>query len=105
MYRNVGWSGGWFPGFGGFFTIGIFVAITVFIIALLRRGATKGSPEAFCPGCAGPIDRAYFRCPHCGETIRHNCPACSRVMEQGWAFCPYCSEPLSRKSDTETSLT
>ena len=82
--------GGWFM--PGFFMLIIF-AIIIWLVLRNRTGATQSTiPTASCPKCSGTIQASFFRCPHCGETIKHNCPNCSRVIEHDWTFCPYCNE-------------
>lgn len=83
-----GWHmGGWFM--PGFFMLIIFAAV---IWLLFRRQQAPAIPTLSCPKCSGGIHASYFRCPHCGDTLKHNCPNCSRVIEHDWTYCPYCNE-------------
>ena len=82
-----GWHMGWW------FMPGLF--ITVILIAawfFYRREQPQVVAIQKCPKCSGETQASYFRCPHCGESLRHNCPNCSRVMEHDWAYCPHCNE-------------
>lgn len=83
-----GWSlGPWFmPGFLLLAFIGILVWLSQ------RRQASNDGARLACPACSGAIQHTYFRCPHCGEGLKHHCPNCSKVMQQDWACCPYCRE-------------
>lgn len=86
-----GWHmGGWFM--SGFFILLIFAIVLWW---LFRHQQPQVVAPLSCPKCSGGIDTSYFRCPHCGETLKHNCPNCSRVIEQDWAYCPYCNEKQS----------
>lgn len=84
--------GGWHV--GGWFMLGFFILIFIAIIAwlLFRRQPSPVGTDLRCPKCSGGILASYFRCPYCGETLKHNCPNCSKVIEKGWAYCPYCNE-------------
>jgi len=73
----------------GFFIL-IFIAIIVWL--LFRRQPYPVGTALACPKCSGGILPSYFRCPHCGETLKHNCPNCSKVVEQNWSHCPYCDD-------------
>ena len=86
------WGGGHM---GGWFMPGFLILIIIAVVAwtLLKRQPTAVIPTLRCPNCSGSLQASYFRCPHCGETLKHNCPNCSRVMEHNWSYCPYCNEP------------
>lgn len=86
-----GWHmGGWFmPGL----LMVMFFAIVLWLF--FRRQPTPITPTLSCPKCSGSVHATYFRCPHCGETLKHNCPNCSRVIEHDWSYCPYCNENQS----------
>ena len=88
-----GWHmGGWFV--PGFFLLLVLITVWFFF----RRQQRQLIATDHCPKCSGEIQASYFRCPHCGETLKHNCPNCSRVMEHDWAYCPHCNE----KQETST---
>ena len=95
-----GWSG-WHM--GGWFMPGFFMLILLAVILWLvfRRQPQPAIPTLSCPKCSGGILASYFRCPHCGESLKHNCPNCSRIMEQEWTHCPYCNE---NQGATESSV-
>ena len=82
-----GWHMGWW------FMPGLFL---IFILIVIWFFYKREQPLAIatqkCPKCSGAIQESYFRCPHCGETLKHNCPNCSRVMEHDWTYCPHCNE-------------
>lgn len=106
MFCNgSGWSGGWFPWWGGegeIFVFGMLAVIALVLALLFARGRGKQvSGEALCPSCAGAIRSAYFRCPHCGKFLKSNCSGCSRVVEVAWSFCPFCSQALHQKPGNE----
>jgi RNA polymerase subunit RPABC4/transcription elongation factor Spt4 len=88
---GYGWSG-WHV--GGWFMPGFFMLILLAVLAwlLFHRQPQPAAPAASCPKCSNGILASYFRCPQCGETLKHNCPNCSRIIEQDWAYCPYCNE-------------
>lgn len=89
------------------FGFGLTGALTAIIFAAAisygyrRRNRSR---EKLCPTCNGVIQEAYFRCPHCGATLKHNCPVCSRVVEQIWRYCPFCNQPL-KPSGTDSFFT
>lgn len=84
--------GGW--SLGPWFMPGLLLLVFVGILVWLsqRRQTSTEIPRLACPACTGPIQNSYFRCPHCGEALKHHCPNCSKVMQQDWAYCPYCQE-------------
>lgn len=105
MFCGSGFTwGGWHM--GGWFMPGLFILIIfgVFAWFFLKRQPTAGTPTLSCPNCSGPLQANYFRCPHCGETLKHNCPNCSRVMEHNWSYCPYCNEPQSSNAAQQADL-
>jgi len=87
------WSG-WHM--GGLFMPGFFMVVVVAVILWLifrRQPAPAPTQQALsCPKCTGGVHASYFRCPHCGEALKHNCPNCSRIIEHDWSYCPYCNE-------------
>ena len=94
-----GWHmGGWFM--PGFFMV-IFVAAIIWLI--FRRQPTPAPHGLSCPKCSGAIHATYFRCPHCGDTLKHNCPNCSRIIEHDWSYCPYCNESQSTNAESTGS--
>jgi len=81
---------------GGWFIPGLF--LTIILIAVwffYKREQPQVVATGKCPKCSGETESSYFRCPHCGETLKHHCPNCSRVMEHDWAYCPHCNEKQS----------
>lgn len=68
-----------------------------------RRITARELLTKACPRCEGPVQEAYFRCPHCGDALKKNCPGCSRVVEQAWEYCPFCSETLKNKTKHPTT--
>ena len=96
-----GWHmGGWFM--PGFFMLLLFAVI---VWLLWRRQSAPVTPMLSCPKCSGNIHAAYFRCPHCGDSLKHNCPNCSRIIEHDWSYCPYCNEDQSStaKADNQNN--
>jgi len=81
---------------GGLFMPGFFMVVVVAVILWLifrRQPAPAPTQQALsCPKCTGGVHASYFRCPHCGEALKHNCPNCSRIIEHDWSYCPYCNE-------------
>jgi RNA polymerase subunit RPABC4/transcription elongation factor Spt4 len=81
---------------GGWFMPGFFMVVVVAVILWLifrRQPAPAPTQQALsCPKCTGGVHASYFRCPHCGEALKHNCPNCSRIIEHDWSYCPYCNE-------------
>ncbi len=105
MFCGSGFTwGGWHM--GGWFMPGLFILIIfgAFAWFFLKRQPTTTTPTLSCPNCSGTLQVNYFRCPHCGETLKHNCPNCSRVMEHNWSYCPYCNEPQSSNAAQQTDL-
>ena len=88
---------------GGWFMPGFFMLIILGLLVWLafRRQSATGPSILRCPQCSGEVQASYFRCPHCGVSLKHNCPQCSRIVERGWAFCPHCGES-SNKPDSIT---
>jgi hypothetical protein len=72
------------------FLLLVFIGILVWLPQ--RRQSSSDGASMKCPACSGGIQNTYFRCPHCGEGLKHHCPNCSKVMQQDWACCPYCRE-------------
>ncbi|NOY13081.1 MAG: zinc ribbon domain-containing protein, partial [Deltaproteobacteria bacterium] len=64
-----------------------------------RRNASREPAGGTCSRCGGKVQEVYFRCPHCGDTLKHNCPGCSRVVDQNWDFCPYCRTALKAAAE------
>jgi hypothetical protein len=94
MFCGSGFTwGGWHM--GGYFMPGLLILILfgAFAWFFLKRQQTVIVSTSSCPKCSGNLQASYFRCPHCGETLKHNCPNCSRVIEHNWSYCPYCNEP------------
>jgi hypothetical protein len=87
----------WLPGFG----LVILILGLVIIGLLVRNTRQTKIYDASCPHCSGGIQRVFFRCPHCGETLKSNCPGCSRVVESGWTCCPHCTETLTKQTVAE----
>ncbi|WP_020677996.1 double zinc ribbon domain-containing protein [Geopsychrobacter electrodiphilus] len=82
----------WLPGFGL-----VLLLLALVVIGLLVRQLRRPRVvDATCPKCSGAVRSVYFRCPHCGETLKNNCPACSRVVESGWVCCPHCTAALAK---------
>lgn len=98
MFCNYGFSwGGWH--FGGWFMPGLFILIIIAIIFWqMQKRPTVVAPHLSCPKCSGSVQASYFRCPHCGEALKHNCPNCSRIIEYDWQFCPYCNEHQTQQT-------
>jgi len=105
MYCAPGWSGGWHWGVGLFPGLLILTLLGFGIWLLVRRRPGSATVRGLCPHCSGEILPVFFRCPHCGETLKRNCPACSRVIEHGWTFCPYCSQSLKQQPEVEPAST
>lgn len=79
--------------FGGLFMPGFLILMVIaFLFWQLSRKQTTITHTLSCPKCSGGVQATYFRCPHCGETLKHNCPNCSRIIEHDWLYCPYCNE-------------
>jgi len=100
---GYGWHMG---GLGGWFMPGLFILILfgIFVWRLMRRQPTPFAPALSCPECAGGIQASFFRCPHCGKTLKHNCPNCSRIIEHGWSYCPFCSEVQSGETSSDNKV-
>jgi hypothetical protein len=87
----------WLPGIGV-----VLLILGLVIIGLLVRNTRRPKVnDASCPNCSGGIQNVFFRCPHCGETLKSNCPGCSRVVESGWVCCPHCAETLTKQTVAE----
>ena len=97
--------GGW--SLGPWFMPGLLLLVFVGLLFWLfqRRPTSPDSATLGCPACSGNVHSTYFRCPHCGEALKHHCSNCSKVMQRDWAFCPYCREvqaPLKTQAENVT---
>ncbi len=101
MFHGPGsmWGGGHM---GGWFMPGFFMLIILVLLVwlALRRQPAAGPAALHCPQCSGEVQASYFRCPHCGVSLKHNCPQCSRIVAQDWAFCPHCGESANKPDDS-----
>ncbi|MDA3970591.1 MAG: zinc ribbon domain-containing protein [Desulfobulbaceae bacterium] len=71
------------------FGLGLLVLVAIVLLIFSRR--KQLSPRTICcSACKGAIEPAYFRCPHCGNTLKGHCPNCSRIVESSWRYCPDC---------------
>lgn len=52
--------------------------------------ATTGQGPA-CPGCRGPVDSRWLRCPRCTTWLAALCGACGAWSERGLEICPFCA--------------
>ncbi|WP_157471680.1 double zinc ribbon domain-containing protein [Desulfuromonas sp. DDH964] len=103
MFCGSGWSNGWF--FSGWIVPGLFLLALLGGAAWLlsRRTPASGLAPKACPRCGGSVQEVYFRCPHCGDTLKSNCPGCSRVVDQAWDYCPFCNAAL--KAEVKQPIT
>ena len=102
---GTGW-GGWNMGgwhFGGWMFPGFFILLLFGFVLwlLLRRPATPAVATLHCPKCSGSIQPVFFRCPHCGEALKHHCSNCSRIVEHDWAYCPFCNQAQTTAEQTQ----
>ena len=93
--------GGWF--LGTWFMPGLLLVFVGLLFWIFQQRKTSSNGATMdCPACSGKAHSSYFRCPHCGEALKHHCPNCSKVMQWDWAFCPYCREdqaPLKAQAE------
>ena len=95
---------GWPIDFDTFLWLGLPTVIASAAVIGFRNRRRNRSHEIQCPICNGVIQEVYFRCPHCGATLKHHCPACARVVEQAWPDCPFCNQPLKRSGRSDTDM-
>ncbi len=80
---------GW-PG-TDYLALGLLLVLAAWLLIFLRRKAMLPQRTmSSCSACGGSLEPAYFRCPHCGKTLKGHCPNCSGIVESRWRYCPDC---------------
>jgi hypothetical protein len=83
---------------GLFVFIGNIVGLIVYLILRSSPAHTDATlvpaATAQCPSCAGPIQKSYVACPHCGVKLSKDCPQCGKRAEADWKICPYCGNSM-----------
>jgi hypothetical protein len=81
-----------------FVFIGNVVGLIIYLI--LRSSSPETSAAlvttatAKCPSCAGPIQKSFVACPHCGVKLSKDCSQCGKRAELDWKVCPYCGNAM-----------
>ena len=83
---------------GIFVFIGNIVGLIVYLILRSSSpqpsGTVVAATTAQCPSCAGPIQKSYVACPHCGVKLSKDCSQCGKRAELDWKVCPYCGNSM-----------
>jgi len=84
---------------GLFVFVGNIVGLIIYLILRSSSPETTATlvpaAAAQCPSCAGPTQKSYVACPHCGAKLSKECSQCGKRVEEDWKVCAYCGNSLN----------